>query len=264
MQQIAQGSFPEMYERELVGPLFQPWAEDIVGLTRVGPGDRVLDVACGTGIVARLAGERAGDAGHVVGVDVNAGMLAVARRLAPHISWRDGDATALPVGAAERFDIVTCQQGLQFFADRALAMGEMRRVLGPGGRLAVSTWRSDEEMPVLHELRRIAERSVGPIPDRRHSFAEAGELEALLVDAGFEQVRVEAVTKTIRFRDGAVFVRLNAMALVGMSAGKHLSDEERARIVGDIVSDSRSLIDAHSRSGFFCYEIGANVATATA
>ena len=107
-------SFPQMYEQWLVGPLFRPYAEVLVERARLTPADRVLDVACGTGIVARLAAQRIGDNGLVVGVDISPQMLAVARTVAPEIDWREGDVSALPVADGERFDVVLCQQGLQF------------------------------------------------------------------------------------------------------------------------------------------------------
>ena len=247
----------------LVPSLFRPWAEQLVGRVPLSSGARVLDVACGTGIVARLAAGRAGSAGHVVGVDVNPAMIAMARSVSAEVDWREGDAAALPVADGETFDVVLCQQGLQFFPDRVKAVAEMRRVLAPGGRLGVSTWRSDEEMPILRELRRIAERHLGPVMDRRHSFPDGREMENLLADAGFEDVRVQPITRTIRFDDGQVFISLNAMALAGMSpAAKDLDDEARKDVVGAIVADSRSLLAAQNSGGGFEYEIGANVATA--
>ena len=125
-------NFPEMYERFLVGPLFQPWADVLLDRVSLAAGDRVLDVACGTGIVARRAKERLGEAGQVVGVDVSPQMLTIARDVAPDIDWREGNASALPVGAAEKFDVVVCQQGLQFFPDKSAASAQMRRP-GAGG-----------------------------------------------------------------------------------------------------------------------------------
>src|SRR5687767_12566054 len=116
---MGQASFPEMYERLLVGPLFRPFAELTVERAQLRAGDRVLDVACGTGIVARLAKNRVGDGGTVVGVDLSPPMIAVARSIEPSVEWREGDACALPVRDPERFDVVMCQQGLQFFPDKA-------------------------------------------------------------------------------------------------------------------------------------------------
>lgn len=263
MQQFAQVGFPELYERELVQPLFQPWAEHLVRTLDIAPNDRVLDVACGTGIVARVAQRFVDAAGYVAGVDVNPAMLAVARAVAPGIDWRVGDAAALPFAAGEHFDVIACQQGLQFFPDRTAAAAEMRRALAAGGRLAVSTWRSDDEMPVLRELRRIAEHRVGPIVDRRHSLADGLELEHLLIRAGFREVRIEALTRTIRFVDGSAFAYLNAMALIGMSEGaRNLTDEARAEALDSIVAESQTVVATHSDQLGFAYEIGANVAIA--
>ena len=260
---FAQLSFPEMYEQELVGPLFRPWVEPMLEEVELATGDYVLDVACGTGIVARLAKERVGETGRVVGVDLSPAMLAVARRVAPGIDWREGDASALPLRGDERFDVVVCQQGLQFFPDRLAAARQMHRALAARGRLAVSTWRPDEEIPLVRELRHVAERHLGTIADRRHSFGEAGPLEALLRDAGFHDVRLKTVSRTIRFKDGPVFVRLNAMALVGMSAAsKEMSDEERDRIMAAIMRDSAEAILPYTDETGLALELSTNVATA--
>jgi ubiquinone/menaquinone biosynthesis C-methylase UbiE len=262
---FAQLSFPEMYEQALVGPLFRPWAEDVLEEVALAPGDRLLDVACGTGIVARLAKKRLGDTGSVVGVDLSPAMLAVARRAGAGIDWREGDAAALPLRGGERFDVVVCQQGMQFFPDRDAAARQMRRALAAGGRLAVSTWRPDAEVPVCEELRHVAERHVGPITDRRHSLGEAAALEALLRDAGFHEVRSRTVSRIIRFEDGVDFIRLNAMALVGMSeAAKEMEDGARERTVLAIVRDSAAVLEEHSDEAGFRFQLSTNLATARA
>ena len=242
-----QTSFPQMYERWLVGPLFRPWAEMTVEEVGLGPRDRVLDVACGTGILARVARERIGDAGHVVGTDISPDMLAVARAVAPGIEWREGNASALPLEDGEQFDVVACQQGLQFFPDKPAAAAQMRRALAKGGKLAVARWRSDEEIPFFRELRRVAERHLGAISDQRYGFGDAAPLETLLRDAGFNEVRSKVLSRTIRFEDGATYLRLNTMALVGMSAaGKAMSDQERKDFVEEIVSDSVSVQQSYT------------------
>jgi ubiquinone/menaquinone biosynthesis C-methylase UbiE len=215
---MSRANFPEMYEQWLVGPLFRPWAEMTLDEVQLSSGHRVLDIACGTGIVARVAKERMGAAGHVVGVDISSDMLAVARAVAPSIDWREGNASALPLHRGEQFDIVVCQQGLQFFPDKPAAAAEMRRALARGGRLAVSTWRSDEEIPLFRELRRVAERHLGAVADQRYGFGDAAALQSVLQDAGFGEVQVRTVRRSIRFDHGEPFLRLNAMAYVGMSA----------------------------------------------
>lgn len=260
---FAQLSFPEIYEQALVGPLFRPWVALLLDDVELRPGDRILDIACGTGIVARLAKERLSGTGTVVGVDLSPPMLAVARKVAPDIDWREGDASALPLLDNEQFDVVVSQQGLQFFPDKPAAARQMRRALAPNGRLAVSTWRPEEDFPVLLELRHIAERHVGALVDRRHSFGEPDAVEILLRDAGFRDVRSKTVSHTIRFDDGSVFVRLNAMALVGMSAAsKEMSDDARGQVVAAIVRDSTDVIRRQTDEKGFAYEIGTTLATA--
>jgi ubiquinone/menaquinone biosynthesis C-methylase UbiE len=260
---FGRASFPEIYEHHLVGPLFRPWAEVLLGEVALQPGERVLDVACGTGIVARLARERTGAGTKVLGVDSAAPMIAVARSVEPDIDWRVGDAAALPLEPGEQFDVVLCQQGMQFFPDRAGAAREMRRALTPGGRLAVSTWQPDEAFPVLRELRRIAERHLGPITDRRHGYGEPAPLERLLRDTGFRDVRSKAASRAIRFADGALFVRLNALALLGMTNAP-ASEEARERLLEAIGRDSAELVRANTDANGFAYEIGATIVTARA
>lgn len=256
-------SFPEMYEKWLVGPLFRPWAEIIVEEMKVLPGDRILDVACGTGILARLAKERVGNAGLVVGIDISPDMLSVARAVAPDIDWREGNATLLPLQNEEQFDVVACQQGLQFFPDKPAAAAQMRRALARGGRLAVAAWCSDEKIPFFRELRRVAERHLGRIADPRYSFGDVSLLEVLLREAGFGEVQSRTLSRTIRFKDGAHFLRMNAMALVGMSsAGQALEDPERRRVVEAIASESAPVLQAYSDGSGLAFELSTNLATA--
>jgi SAM-dependent methyltransferase len=129
----------EAYESSFVPALFAEWAPHLVEAAGVVPGQAVLDVACGTGIVARTAADRMGGHGRVAGLDINEGMLTVARRLRPDIEWRQGDAAALPFEAAA-FDAVLCQAAMMFFPDRAGALREMARVAAVGGTVAVQVW----------------------------------------------------------------------------------------------------------------------------
>lgn len=258
-----QASFPEMYERWLAGPLFRPFAEVTFETITLSPGDRVLDIACGTGIAARVASERLGNSVQVVGVDISPDMLGVARAVAPAVDWRQGNASALPLRDGEQFDVVVCQQGLQFFPDKPAAAAEMRRALATGGRLAVSTWHSDDEIPFFLELRRVGERHLGAVADQRYSFGNPAPLEALLRDAGFHEIRSQTVLRRIRFEDGAPFVRLNAMALVGMSAaGKAMGDAERRSVLDAIEGDSLPVLQNYRDGAGVAFELSTNLATA--
>ena len=123
------GSAPELYQRYLVPGVTAHWAIDLVTRIRLRTGDRVLDVACGTGVVARAAAEQVGANGHVAAIDLNPGMLDVARTLAPpagaSIEWREASASELPYDDRS-FDAVLCQLGLQFFPDPSVALRQMR------------------------------------------------------------------------------------------------------------------------------------------
>jgi hypothetical protein len=151
---------------------------------------------------------------------------------------------------------------MQFFPDQLAAARRMHAALVPGGRVAVSVWRSDEESPALLELRRAAERHLGPIADRRYGFGDAAALEGLLREAGFRDVRSQPLSRVIRFDNGAAFVHLNAMALVGMSAGsKELSDEARARMVEAVVRDSIEAVGPYTDEKGMAFELSTNLAT---
>lgn len=252
----------EIYERVLVGPLFRPFAQQLVAHTGLKSGDRVIDVACGTGIVARVAREHLGLQAVIVGVDLAPAMLAVARSVDQTIEWRQGNATSLPVRAEEQFTVVTCHQGLQFMPDKLAAVREMRRVLAPGGRVAIATWGPLEQLPGVRALNAVAERHVGPVIDSRHSFGHGGALAQLLADAGFSDVKVETVTDNVRFADGALFARLNAMAVIGMSdKGKAMSEAERGELAGRIAEESQHVIAKATQNGTFLLPLTATMAT---
>jgi ubiquinone/menaquinone biosynthesis C-methylase UbiE len=185
----------ERYERCPARYILGPCAPLLVNAARPTVGERVLDVACGTGVVARIAAERVGPSGRVIGVDLNPGMIRVARSLpvpigAP-IEWLERSALDLRLEDAS-FDVVLCQQGLQFFPDKALALREMRRVLDHGGRLALSVWKGvgAYHHAVGDALARFisAESAVRFCASRQVPTAE--DLQRLAAQAGFADVEV--------------------------------------------------------------------------
>jgi SAM-dependent methyltransferase len=149
------------YEEAVVPALIREWAPRVVAAAGIRPGDRVLDVACGTGVLSRVVAEAVGSAGSVTGLDFDPGMLTMAARAAPGISWHRGVAEELPFGDAT-FDAVVSQFGLMFFEDRSRALREMWRVLRPGGRMAVAVWASLEETPAYAVEVELVERMAGP------------------------------------------------------------------------------------------------------
>lgn len=192
------------YERE-IAPVLAQWTDELLEEARIAPAMRVLDVACGTGTVARRAARLAGSDGMAAGVDCSAEMLAAARVLAEQagveIEWREARAETLPF-AGKSFDLVTCQQGLQFFGDRAAALSEMARVLGPGGRVALAVWRSLRHSPGLARMLEILERytGAGSAAGARAPFSlgDAAEIRRLLAAAGFEDIRIKIAVRGVR------------------------------------------------------------------
>lgn len=136
----------ELYEECFVPALFAHWVDPVLDAAGVRARQDVLDVACGTGIVARRAAERVGPTGHVAGLDLNPAMLAVASRLRPDVTWRQGDVAALPFDD-DSFDVVTCQSAAMFFPDLIGALREMGRVTRPGGVVAVQAFDLRENQP---------------------------------------------------------------------------------------------------------------------
>jgi ubiquinone/menaquinone biosynthesis C-methylase UbiE len=185
------------YERYLVPLLFDAGAGALLDRLEVKPGQRVLDLACGTGIVARHAARRVGPDGEVTGVDVNPGMLAVAREAAAGggttVRFQQASAEDLPLPDAS-IDVACCQQGLQFFADRSAAVAQLHRVLAPGGRLGLSVCRSLEHQPGYAPLVEALRRHVGePAAQGMASpfaFGDRDRVRALVDEAGFRDVGV--------------------------------------------------------------------------
>jgi ubiquinone/menaquinone biosynthesis C-methylase UbiE len=249
------------YERCLVEPLFRPFAALLLDLTEVAAGDTVLDVACGTGIVARLAAERIGNPRQVTGIDQSRGMLQVAREVDPRIDWREGNASHLPLAEGEAFDVVLCSQALQFFPERGPAVRQMHGALKPAGRLGLTTW-SSLTGGFLHDLHLIAERRLGPIVDRRHVFGEALPMRQLLETAGFRNIEIETVTRRVTFPDPGSFLYLNSRALVGMSLrASTLSERSKHQLLEQLVSESADAARVHTTADGLTFPIGSLVAT---
>jgi ubiquinone/menaquinone biosynthesis C-methylase UbiE len=213
----------------------------LVDLAALQPGERVLDVACGTGAVARLAVHAVGPTGQVVGLDHAPAMLAVARTvpLPPEgaIQWQTGDAGALPFPEAV-FDVVCCQQGLQFVPDRVAALREMHRVLVPGGRVVLGVWQAIEHNPVAAAFSAAVARYVSPEAGRRarapFTLGDATVLHTLLTEAGFRDVVIRTAVRTTRFVAFDAYV-LRAMVTSPLAAVfAHLEEPTRAALVREV------------------------------
>jgi ubiquinone/menaquinone biosynthesis C-methylase UbiE len=200
----------ENYQRFFVPVIGAPVADDLVATARLQQGERVLDVACGTGVVARLAARRVGAAGSVTGLDIHPGMLAVARSATPpdmSIDWREANAESMPF-PDDAFDVVLCQMGLQFVSGKLAALRDMRRVLKTGGRALVSV--PGPQPPLFAIMTEALARHLGPqaaaFGDRVFSMHDVDELAELLRGAGFRNVQVEAGPKGLRLPAPADFL----------------------------------------------------------
>jgi ubiquinone/menaquinone biosynthesis C-methylase UbiE len=195
------GSATENYERYFVPTIGAPFAVDLIAQAGLRPGERVLDVACGTGIVARLAAERVGATGSVAALDVNAGMLAVARNVNravnPPIRWYESPAESMPL-PDDAFDVVLCQLGLQFVADKRAALREMRRVVAPSGRVLVSVPTPTTFFGVLEDAMARHLPEGAPFVRTVFSLNDNAEIEPLFRGAGFRDVELRRYVKDLR------------------------------------------------------------------
>jgi len=233
------GNAAELYERYVVPYILGPWTPGLVGLAALQPGERVLDLACGTGVVARLAATKVGTIGHVVGVDLNPAMLAVARSLPPppgtSITWVAGSAVAMDLPAAS-FDVIVCQQGFQFFPDQPTALREMHRVLAPGGRVLLSVWKSagPYNLAVGDALERHVDAETATRYRASRVVPQAEELYHLLVDAGFYGVQIRPHAMTIRVPAVEAFVLCHLAATPVAGTVAALGEAQRAALAGQV------------------------------
>lgn len=234
-----EGPAPENYERYFVPAIAAPLAGDLVELGDLSPGDRVLDLACGTGVVARLAAEQVGPEGSVTGLDLNPGMLAVAASVAAGpVEWRQGtaEATGLPDGA---YDAVLCQLGLQFFPDLAAALHEQRRVLTPGGRFAASTPGPTPALfAVLEEaLRDHAGGDAAAFVQVVFRLHDPDTLHDVLADAGFVDIAVRRRHYELRLPSPTEFLWQYVWSTPLAAAVAELDDAQRRALERDVVTE---------------------------
>lgn len=256
---FAAASVPQHYQQRLAPVVFEPWAEILVAAVGVRAGQRVLDVASGTGVAARLAARFVGTGGRVVASDVSAAMLVYAATFSPatgsaQVEYVEAPADALPFRDGS-FDVVLCQQGLQFFSDRPAAAREMRRVLGPGGVVGAAVWAAGSRLePFDDYVDALVAAGVQPPFPRAFEHASyvmgSDEVRELLDGAGFSAVQISVVEHVTEWPDS----QSAAAGILGTPFGP---------LVDALPGDRRGLLDADLARRFAPPAVGAPIRRAT-
>ncbi len=247
-----------IYEAFFVPALFGQFPDAVLDHAGVAAGSRVLDVGCGTGVLARAASRRVGPTGLVAGVDPNDGMLAVARGTCPGVAWRSGTAEALPFDTGA-FDRTVSQFSAMFFEDRARAVAEMARVTAPGGAVTLVTWCALARTPGYDAMVSLVadELGAGPADALRAPFAlgDPADVRALLAPHG-DDLRVDEIPGTARFASVADWVRTDVR---GWTLAELVDDDAEARLVERAGRDLARLVAADGTVSFPSPAIAATV-----
>ncbi len=243
-------SAAQVYEEFFVPALFQEWAEPVAEAAGIQHGQCVLDVGCGTGVVARAVAPRVNPSGSVVGLDVNDGMLAVAQQIAPHVDWRSGVAESLPF-ENNTFDAVVSQFALMFFDDKETALAEMMRVLRPNGRMVVVVWDKLENTPgyaamvaLLHDLFGPEAADALRAP---YSLGQRSTLRALFRRAGIDDIHIVTRQGTARFPTLASWVHTDVK---GWTLAELIDDTQLDRLLEEAQEALRPFAMADGRVQF--------------
>jgi SAM-dependent methyltransferase len=250
------------YEALHVPALFGQWCGPMLDAAGAEPGQRVLDVACGTGVLARAAAVRVGPTGCIAGLDPDPGMLAVAGQLAPAVEWRQGVAESLP-WPDRCFDAVVSQFGLMFFTDRVRAVREMLRVLSPGGRMAIAVWDLLENSAAytieVGLLERIAGQHAADALRAPFVLGDTTELRRLLERAGAASVQIGTLAGTARFPSIRAMIEADLRGWLPVM-GVMLDEGQINSILDDAATALREFEAADGRIEF---DLSAHILTAT-
>lgn len=256
------GNPAENYQKFFVPTIGEPLAKELIAKADLHKGEKILDVACGTGIVTRLAAEKVGDKGKVDGLDINLGMLEVAKAVTPKdegIEWHEASAASIPL-PDNSFDVVMCQMGLQFVDDKPGALKEMHRVMKPEGRLVLNV--PGPKTGVMDVLDNALEKHISSDAARfvetTFSLYDSEEIKNMLIRAGFHNIKVEQKPKSLHLPSPKDFLwqYINGTPLSEIVS--HADEKSRVALEAEVVTNSQKFVE----NGGMKYEQNITVVTA--
>ena len=240
----------EVYDELLLPAHFNQWAPRVAELAGLRPGMRVLDVACGTGVLSLVAADLVKPDGSVVGLDLNPGMLDVGMRKAPHIDWREAPAEAIPFEDAS-FDAVVSQFGLMFFEDKDRAIREIMRVLRPAGKIAIAVWDSLENVTGYAGLTRLLSRLFGGSAAESlrapYSLGDVQNLSSLFSNAGVPDVKITTLDGKARYPSMRVWIEAD---IRGWTLSDALDDAQFEMLVSEAETELARFVNDHGAVEF--------------
>jgi len=249
------------YENLFVPALFEQWTKHLIEAAGIREGSHVLDIACGTGVLARHALSKSGPSGRVIGVDPAPGMLAAAKEIEPGIEWILCSAESLELGD-ETLDSVISQFGMMFFQDRQKSTEEMFRVLKQNGSLAIAVWNSVENNPAYADIIAVLQEQVGTAAADAlrlpYCLGNTDEVTVALENCGFSGISVETKIEPARFPSSRHMVEAELRGWLPLF-DIFLSEDK----INDVLSESdRTLSKYAESSGEAVFPTSAHVITA--
>jgi ubiquinone/menaquinone biosynthesis C-methylase UbiE len=273
---MTESRFPnpvELYEHFYGPGIFQPLSSIVLELAAPRSGEHVLDIACGTGLIARQVAPLVGKQGSVLAVDINPAMLAFAQSLpAPagaDIEWREADATTVDLPHSQ-FDLAICQQGLQFFSERAVALQRIRTCLKPGGRFVVAVWQNIEQQPLFAEFAKVEARYLAPLGVGYEdlvapfSLGNPDELRDILSAAQFARIEIAPHSFEARFTSPDTFARLMETAYAAVIPAFIQDPDAFTAYVESVERETRVLVQQYVEGDTLRFPMPTNLAVAYA
>ncbi len=251
-------SAAKVYEEFYIPGLFAEWPPRVIDAADIVVGQRVLDVACGTGVLAQAVADRVGPSGSTVGVDINEAMLSIAKEKLSEIEWRKAPAEALPFDDLS-FDSVVSQFGLMYFEDQQLALTEMMRVLKPGGTLAIAVWDKLENCPGYYIEEQLFLRVLGDeyADESPYSLGDTQKLTQLFASAGISNARIQTHTGTARFASIEEWIYTDVN---GWTVDDAVEGEDYERLLGEAEQDLAQFL---TPEGTVAFATPAHIVTAS-